>query len=255
MIHRVTAATVFLAVAALVIASPALAQEPVLPIPISSEQAYDAVMAQVDPLSGESKNVVLVDTRTRAEFYWVGTTAKVDQIVLHNGKTLTPDMGKVKLTHEGKFLEFEAMGRPGRVQTATVDSVSLSPIARSIPYELWNETTGALEPNGMDFVNFRTAVEALATDENVDVVIFFCRSGGRSQACLAYFDTTLFDEVYEIDQPDGQSGYGGFEGTTYGSVYNGYRGFPGRMTYIQDHESVAWKDAGLPIKIGVNPLP
>ncbi|HSP91961.1 MAG TPA: hypothetical protein VLN08_13685, partial [Vicinamibacterales bacterium] len=63
-----------------------------------------------------------------------------------------------------------------------------------------------------------------------------------------------FDAVYEIDQPDKTTGYGGFEGSNYDSVFNGYRGFPGRDTWTQIHPSVSWKDAGLPIKIGADPF-
>jgi hypothetical protein len=100
---------------------------------------------------------------------------------------------------------------------------------------------------------FKDEVEALATDE-YDVVIFFCRSGGRSEGCLEDFDTALFEAIYEIDQPDGKSGRGGFEGSSYSDAYNGYRGFPERLTEIQEHPSVSWKDTGLPMKTSVNPL-
>lgn len=233
--------------------APVLAQTPE-PIRITSEQAFDAVVGQVDPLSGQAKKVALVDTRTRAEFFWVGTTASVTKIVMKKGQEIVPDMGKAFLVQEGKFIEFEKNGRKVRAKVDKVDSVELTPIAISIPYLLWDETTATLAPNGEEYANFVADVEALATEQDVDVVIFFCRSGGRSQACLAPFNTELFDEIYEIDQPNLKSGRGGFEGTTYSNVYLGYRGFPQRLTFIQDNESVAWKDAGLPIKIGANPL-
>ncbi|MBW2664519.1 MAG: hypothetical protein JRD93_21725 [Deltaproteobacteria bacterium] len=38
---------------------------------------------------------------------------------------------------------------------------------------------------------------------------------------------------------------GGFQGTSYGDAYNGFRGFPGRKTSFQEHESVSWSDTGL----------
>jgi hypothetical protein len=53
---------------------------------------------------------------------------------------------------------------------------------------------------------------------------------------------------------DGKSGRGGFEDSSYSNVYNGYRGFPERLTEIQEHPSVSWKDAGLPIKTSLNSL-
>lgn len=249
---RTSVAVICTAIICLFALAPALAQEPPMPIPISSEQAFDAVVLQQDPLTGAPRSVVMVDARTRAEFYWVGTTCMAPEIELVNGSVRTPDMGKVQVVAGGMLLMFEENGWRRFVRTRDVASVTLTPIAISIPYLLWNEDTASNEPNGPEFENFVREVEALA--ETYDTVIFFCRSGGRSQNCLANFDTTLFDEIYEIDQPDGKSGRGGFEGTTYGNAYNGYRGYPGRKTFFQPHESVAWKDLGLPIKIGVNPL-
>jgi len=115
--------------------------------------------------------------------------------------------------------------------------------------KLWDEATGTLSENP----EFRSEIEQ-RLEKDYDVLIFFCRSGGRSEDCLVDFDTEPFYAIYEIDQPDGKSGRGGFEGTSYSNVYNGYRGFPERLTEIQENPSVSWKDAGLPIKTNVNPL-
>jgi hypothetical protein len=221
----------------------------VAPIPISAEQAFDAVQAQTDPITGESTSVALVDVRTRAEYYWVGAACRVDEILTIKGHSIVPDFGKVSLSNDGRFLNFELDGRNKRLQVRKVSEMLLSPIAINIPYKLWDETTGTSSLSG----DFAGDVEALAAVE-YDVLIFFCRSGGRSEDCLGDFNTTLFDAIYEIDQLDGKSGRGGFEGTSYSNVFNGYRGFPGRLTEIQDHPSVSWKDAGLPIKTSVNPL-
>ena len=97
-----------------------------------------------------------------------------------------------------------------------------------------------------DNPNFVSDVEELSS--TYAVLIFFCRSGGRSENCLAGFDTDSFEAIYEIDQPDGETGFGGFEGASYSNGYNGNRGFPERLTEIQDHPSVSWKDTGLPMK-------
>ena len=224
------------------------ADDPPKPIPISAEQAFDAVQMQIDPITGEFKNVALVDVRTRAEYFWVGAACQVDEIITSKEETIIPDDGKVILPHSGKFLIYEINGRNKRLQTKKVSKLNLSPIAINIPYKLWDEETGTLSDNS----GFVAAVENLSPAYNV--LIFFCRSGGRSEDCLGYFDTTLFDAIYEIDQPDGKSGRGGFEGTSYSNVYNGYRGFPERLTEIQEHPSVSWKDAGLPMKTSLNPL-
>lgn len=218
------------------------------PIPISAEQAFDAVQTQTDPISGDEAIVALVDVRTRAEYFWVGAACQVDEIITTKGKSIVPDFGKVLLSREGRFLTFGLDGRNKRILTRKVSEIALSPIAINIPYKLWDEETAELSLNP-DFVD---DVEALSGDYNV--LIFFCRSGGRSEDCLGDFNTTLFDAIYEIDQPDGKSGRGGFEGTSYSNVYNGYRGFPERLTEIQEHPSVSWKDTGLPIKTSVNPL-
>ena len=78
-----------------------------------------------------------------------------------------------------------------------------------------------------------------------------------------------FKAFYEIDAPDEQylnpnhnihlAGLGGFQGSIYNGVFNGYSGFPGRPTEMQtargwekekpNGPSVSWKDSGLPIYI------
>jgi hypothetical protein len=60
--------------------------------------------------------------------------------------------------------------------------------------------------------------------------------------------------VYEIDDPAGTPGRGGFQGSDYRNVYNGYLGFPSRPTKLQDVPSVSWKDSGLPMKTLLNPV-
>ncbi len=219
-----------------------------IPVPITAEAAFDAVQTHTDPVSGDAKSVALIDVRSRAEFYWVGAACRVDEIMTSSEEIIVPDNGKVILSQNGQFLDYEVGGSQKRLNTKKVTGLNLSPIAMNIPFKLWDEASGTLTVNP----DFMTEVEALA--DTYDVLIFFCRSGGRSQDCLAGLDTGLFDKIYEIDQPDGKSGRGGFEGTSYSNVYNGYRGFPGRVTDIQEHPSVSWKDAGLPIKTSVNPL-
>lgn len=214
------------------------------PIPITAEEAFDAVQMYDD--------VALVDVRSRAEYYWVGAASQVDEIITTKGLSIVPDLGKVLVGKDGRFLEFHVDGSYKRLNTKKISEVKLSPIAINIPYKLWNEDSGKLEPND-EFVNqVNTLPEA-----GYKIVIFFCRSGERSEDCVDVLPLDLlnnFEGIYEIDQPDGQTGNGGFEGTSYGNIYNGYRGFPNRMTDIQEHPSVSWKDTGLPIKTSVNPV-
>ena len=111
----------------------------VVPIPITAEQAFDAVQTQTDPITGMETTVVLVDVRTRAEFFWVGAASQVDEIKTAKGKTYIPDYGKVLLVDEGKFLVFNVNGLNKRIQVKEVSMVNLSPVAINIPFLLWDE--------------------------------------------------------------------------------------------------------------------
>lgn len=243
---RIHLMKIFLLIVGIAVAIPVLADEPV---PISAESAFNAVTTQTDPQTGHQKSVALVDVRSRAEYFWVGTATQVDEIVLKDGSTIAPDLGKVILDHEGKFLTYTLNSDEKRVQVKKVDSLIHSAIARSIPFKLWNEDTAKLEANP-DFANDI----ANLVQEGVEVVILYCRSGGRSTDCTYQFDTDAFFAVYEIDDPAGNRGFGGFEGNSYKNVYNGYRGFPGRETGVQTVPSASWKDSGLPMKTSINPL-
>jgi len=221
------------------------------PVPITANAAFDAAATKTDPLTGQSMAVALVDVRSRAEYFWVGTATTVDMIQLKNGLSVIPDDGKVVIDHEGKFLTYTVDGRNKRVQVEKIDSLAHSRLAINIPYKVWNEEDAKLELNP----DFTDEIEALAgSPGGFEVVILYCRSGGRSTDCYGAFDTTLFSGVYEIDDPAGNRGFGGFEGNSYKNVYNGYRGFPGRQTGVQTVPSVSWKDAGLPMKTSINPL-
>ena len=215
------------------------------PVPITAEQAFDAYANQEDPVTGDPANVAIVDVRTTAEYHWVGTCAQVDTIITKNDKEIIPDKGKVILRANSRILEFEVDGEPSALNVKHVDEIETSPIARHIPYMTWDDE----DCEKVDNDDFAGEIEALAY-EGINVIILMCRSGKRTNGCPASINTGLFDAVYEIDQPDGKDGRGGFQGTSYGDAYNGFRGSPGRKTSFQEHESVSWSDAGLPVHIG-----
>ena len=246
---RVHLMSIFLLTIGTCVVGPVLAAEPV---PITANAAFDMFATQTDPLTGFEKKVALVDVRTRAEYFWVGSATQVDMIELKNGSSIIPDLGKVILDHEGKFLTYTLNGHDKRVQVKKVDSLVHSPIAMNIPFKLWDESTAKLELNP----DFKGDIESLAEyPDSVEVLILYCRTGGRSSSCTGKFDTSKFFAVYEIDDPAGNRGFGGFEGPSYSTVYNGYLGFPGRQTSVQAVPSVSWKDSGLPMKTLINPLP
>lgn len=239
---------IVLAVACAVLAlsaPPALAQSKGLPI--TAEQAFDAVQMHKDPATGairEDKTFLLVDIRTRAEVWWIGAAARVTEILLANGETITPDYGKVILEHDGMFITYEVAGRKKRTLVQHVQKMTNEPIGYNIPSSFWDEANRSMIPNS----EFQSQIAALAGDTK-PVLILFCRSGDRSNTVIT--NAALFEAVYEIDAPE--NGVGGFEGNVYNTVHNGYRGFPGRDTLSQAVPSVSWKDAGLPIRIGKFP--
>lgn len=96
-----------------------------------------------------------------------------------------------------------------------------------------------------------------------DVLILFCRSGGRSSSAAEMLETAGYVNVYEIDNYMDDGGRGGFQGSGYSNSYDGYRGYPERLpSNMAPHkikikfdsnritnpdDSVSWMDSGLPI--------
>ena len=219
-------------------------------VPITANEAFDSVARQIDPLTGAEATVALIDVRTAAEIFWVGAPARVDSIVTVSGETIIPADGKVRI--HGAMLTFAEEGDclpwPHHLRVSRVAEYHTSPVALNIPYVTWDDET-ATKPVNSDF---KDEVEALA-DQGVDTVILMCRSGKRSTKGGEILTDGLFKTVYEIDQPDGTNGHGGFQGTSYHDHYNGHRGYPGKKTGMQESPSVSWMDAGLPVHIGWNP--
>jgi rhodanese-related sulfurtransferase len=205
-------------------------------VPITANQAFDAVVQQIDPVTGENARIALIDVRTTAEYYWVGACGKVDNITSSSGTEYTPHNGKVVLRW-GNFLCFRVESqyglKPVYLPVSKVESLVTEDISIHIPTHIWDEANVTKYENP----DFAATIESLSTD--YDILILMCRSGKRSDTRA--FDTSLFDTVYEIDDPDGKNGHGGFQGNSYGNVYNGYRGYPGRDTrsqYTQPFETV-----------------
>jgi len=211
---------------------------------ITAEEAFDAQASQVDPESGDSANVIIVDIRSAAEYYWVGAPAKVDEIITKRS-IIVPDDGKVNVFGRGNnLLRFKVNGNFRVLSAKSALEIEMSSIAMNIPYKTWDKIL---------ISGFEDDINALADGSKNTSIILMCRSGKRTTEAYTDFETTfttLFKAVYEIDQPDGKNGRGGFQGTSYDDAYNGYRGFPERKTSFKSHESVSWSDAGLPIHIG-----
>ncbi len=211
-------------------------------------KAFDSYADQLDPTTGNKAKVAIVDIRTAAEHYWVGSPAMVTKIMTINAEEIIPMQGKVISINNGETLQYyqhQHLSAPQTIPISKVAKIETTDIATLIPFKDWDEASSSKVSNK----NFAHEMQVLA-DNGINVVILMCRSGKRTSKATAAFDTTAFMAVYEIDQPDGKNGRGGFEGTSYHDNYNGYRGYPKRHTQTQKHPSVAWKDAGLPIHIG-----
>jgi rhodanese-related sulfurtransferase len=223
-----------------------------VPVELTAEEAFDAVQGQFDPMTGEDADVVLVDVRDPLEYFSSGAAAAVTEIVLSGANgcldgTHVPDVGKVQLQPGGGNVRYWLGGDEQLVPVQCIDSLGLEPIAVNVPY--WRLTESGFKVNAK---NFYPAIQKLARD--YDVVILFCRTGGRSsRAGIGVIERGIFpeDRVYEIDDPyDPTPNRGGFSGPTYDNVYNGYAGFPGRLL-----APVSWLDSGLPILTTTFPAP
>jgi rhodanese-related sulfurtransferase len=271
---------VLVALFAVVAFNPAFASDP---MPITADEAFDGVQRQVFPGTDASATVVLVDVRDPQEVLSSGAAAKVTEIAFLNGKaTVEPEWGKVRLVHEGKFIEYDTHGRykrakHGRYNLAKVDTIkALETEAIAYNIKLWDQTDSGfdLQPTALQVAAtaFAEDLVDLIDETDPDVIIVYCRTGGRSSfagqlilnGSYTYdgntYTSSLFPgayegEVYEIDDPYGTSGRGGFSGSDYSNVFNGYAGFPGRLTDTQEVPSASWKDSGLPVKRAAKPLP
>ena len=261
-----------LAAASAVAMTPALADiDPTGPIPITAEQAFDAVATGCLPDTPDVPgacygfgNVILVDVRTQTEVDFQGGPAKVDTIVLKNGTEIVPDMGKAILTQDGKFLNYTVNGKKKNLKVDKVKEVLTSLIGKVAPCSRYtpgpNPGEGKFEP---DTDGFSEAMKQIAADAPAGplVAITMCNSGGRSTQCPLAFITdeaqNLYALWYEIDRagdeyitPDifgtppfvaagapppriHMAVLGGYSGSDYGGDYNGIIGFPGRQTQKQ----------------------
>lgn len=253
----------------------ALAAEP---IPITADQAFDAAAMHSDPKNGTPANVLLIDVRDPAEYFFNGTAGAVEAIHFRGHKgtdvTVEPDWGKVRLVYGGRFIKYAVKERPRFARVANIANLEIEPLAYGVP--LWrfdaSDKWGTPEERAIEEGEFVAAITDLLAklpeEDKPDKVILYCRTGGRSSIAgrlLIQEGLFYWGEVYEIDDPADQNGRGGFSGPAWSgnstayNGYNGYGGFPGRQTppdrNSDVHASVSWLDSGLPVATAVKPDP
>jgi rhodanese-related sulfurtransferase len=257
--------------------TPAFADDLLQPEPITADEAFDAFQRQVYPRTDLDATVILLDVRDPQEALSSGAAAAVNEISLvGEEEIIEPEFGEVRLTASGESIEYRSKEANTLVVVPVqeIDSLDIEAIAYNI--KLWDQTESGfdLKPQALKRAAraFAKDFVALIDETQASVVIVYCRTGGRSSFAgqlllngMYTFQGNTYSsnrlpypypiDVYEIDDPEGNNGHGGFSGPDYGGVFNGYAGFPGRITDTQGVSSVSWKDAGLPIKRETKPLP
>lgn len=231
---------------------------------VDAVSAYQqqAMQGQFGPAAGGSK-VIVIDVRTPDEVYWIGVPAQVNSITLKSGGVIVPDYYNVTLNTDADgsapSLHYKVNGVAQSTLTSNVASTYLTGISYNVPVEFIDTNTGIKHLND----KFGQQIDAIIRETDADRIIFFCRSGLRS-SIGCYYEFCPFEQLFpgvlqqqmfafEVESAI-TNGRGGFEGTSYSDSMIGYRGFPGRYTASAGlTESVAFKDRGLPIKIGTIP--
>lgn len=247
--------------------NPVVADELFNPVAITAEEAFDSVQRGVYPTTDDPANVVLIDVRAPLEVFSSGAAAAVESLRYTRGRyevEVQPDSGKANLIRNGRSLEYQENGRRRLLNVDRIESLVTVPIAYNI--RVWDQSETGLDtqPEALQAAaeTFAEKLNGLVDKLQPEAVILYCRTGGRSsfagQLILngeytfrdhtyeAEIDSPSY-EVYEIDDPSGVSGRGGFSGADYGKVFNGYAGFPARVTGRQEIPSASWEDSGLPV--------
>ncbi|WP_163337529.1 hypothetical protein [Desulfopila sp. IMCC35008] len=140
---------------------------------ITAEEAFE--LTQLNSLT-----VVLVDVRTKMEYYWVGAACQVDtKETNERGKNtlIYPDYGKVINNSNSRHVEFCVNDRYKRLNVQKIMIMNMSPMSFNRPYKTWTADPPVFSLNA----DFPDKVKALHDDYGSLSVIFFCRSRGRPE--------------------------------------------------------------------------
>jgi len=174
---------------------------------------------------------------------WLAPLMTFDKAMAYESITATEAVVKWESNPDAVLLDVRSLEELHWVGSpAALDlQGNLVPISLVIPWNFYfigDDGTVAEVKNK----KFEKIVERnfLAKDQ---VIIIFCRSGGRSTDAALALEAMGYTEVFEIDTP-GKGGDGGFQGRK----IDGYRGYPLRL-----EDPVSWMDTGLPVTNNINP--
>jgi len=150
-------------------------------------------------------------------------------------------------------------------------SPSLEPNGDPIGYLIQWKLFDGIDDNGyIKFKNnsdFDNLINQTFGNNKDQSLILMCACGIRSSYAAERLEQLGFNRVYEIDNilkemSSYPGGNGGFQGDPYSNLYNGYKGYPGRLeienvetvtgNIDDENDSVSWMDTGLPITHQIN---
>ncbi|MGA1839313.1 MAG: rhodanese-like domain-containing protein [bacterium] len=194
----------------------------ILALRIGNTSAYEVITAQEAYDMISTGQAIIIDVRTLEEYVFVGSPA---------------------LESEG------------------------DPIAYLISWKIFN----GIDENGavklIDNPEFDKLVSQTFGDDKTRPLITMCACGIRSSFAAQRLETLGFTNVYEIDNKLKEASHfpggigGGFQGTSYNGLYDGYKGYPYRTdngpadisletisdNIVNENDPVSWMDTGLPI--------
>ena len=159
------------------------------------------------------------------------TAQEAYDMVMNNGAVLID----VRTSEECAFVGSPAL-EPGG-----------DPIAYLIPWELFDGIDDGGNKKFKDNLDFDTLILQTFGDDMDQQLIVMCAGGSRSSFAASRLEGLGFTYVQELDGE--QNGTGGFQGPVNANQYEGYKGYPGRLSV----SSISWMDTGLPMTYKIDP--
>jgi len=121
------------------------------------------------------------------------------------------------------------------------------PITYLIPWKLYDGIDAGGNKKFKDNLDFDALILQTFGDDTDQQLIVMCAAGSRSSSAASRLEELGFTYVQELD--GAQNGTGGFQGPINANQYEGYKGYPGRLS----DSLVSWMDTGLPVTYKIDP--